>query len=54
MKKKPVKIRLIRKVANVYILSFPTLNISLTVNDYFYYKMLHNTEEYEFVNTKVA
>jgi hypothetical protein len=52
MKKKPVKIKLVRKVANVYVLLFPKLNISLTVNEYFYQKMLRNSEEYEFMNSK--
>ena len=45
MKNKPVKIRLIRKVANVYVLLFPVLNISLTVNKYYYNKMLHHIDE---------
>jgi hypothetical protein len=54
MKNRPVKIRLIRKVANVYVLLFPKLNISLTVNEYYYQKMRHDTDEYEFVQSKIA
>jgi hypothetical protein len=54
MKKIPVKIKLIRKVANVYVLLFPKLNISLTVNEYYYQKMLGNSDDYEFIQHKVA
>lgn len=54
MKNKPVKIKLVRKVANVYVLLFPRLDISLTVNEYYYQKMRHNTDEYEFIQSKVA
>ena len=49
MRNKPVKIKLIRKVANVYVLLFTKLNISLTVNEYYYQKMLHTPEEYQFI-----
>jgi hypothetical protein len=52
MKNKPIEIKLIRKVANVYVLLFPKLNISLTVNEYYYQKMLQNSDEYEFTNLK--
>ena len=53
MKNSPVKIKLVRKVANIYVLLFTELNISLTVNNYYYHRMLQNTDEYEFVNLKV-
>ncbi len=52
MKNKPVKIRLIRKVANVYVLLFTNLNISLTVNEFYYQKMLRSPDEYEFVQSQ--
>ena len=54
MKNKPVKIKLVRKVANVYVLLFPKLDISLTVNEYYYQKMLHSPDEYEFIQSQVA
>mgnify|MGYP005992916607 CR=1 FL=1 len=52
MKNRPVQIRLIRKVANVYVLLFPRINISLTVNEYYYQKMLRTPDEYEFIESQ--
>lgn len=49
MKNEPVKIRMIRKVANVYVLLFLNMNISLTVNEYYYQKMLLTPDEYQFI-----
>ncbi len=54
MKNTPVKIKLVRKVANVYVLLFPRLDISLTVNEYYYQKMRHSPDEYEFISSQVA
>lgn len=54
MKNKPVKIQLIRKVANIYVLLFPKLNITLTVNEFYYNKMLNNTDDYLFIKTNAA
>jgi len=54
MKNKPVKIKVVRKVANVYVLRFPKLDISLTVNEYFYQKMRRHPDEYEFIQSQVA
>jgi hypothetical protein len=50
MKNKPIKIQLKRKVKSVYVLFFPFMNISLTVNEYYYKQLLNNTKEYEFIN----
>ena len=52
MKNTPVKIKLVRKVAKVYVLLFLEINISLTVNEFYYQKMLQNSEEYEFINSR--
>ena len=54
MKNKPVKIKLVRKVANVYVLLFPRLDISLTVNESNYQRMRHSPDEYEFIQSQVA
>lgn len=54
MKNTPVKIKLVKKIANVYVLIFPKLSISLTVNKNCYQRMLNNPEKYEFTNTNIT
>ncbi len=50
MKSNPVKIQIVKKIDNVYVLYFPTMNITLTVNKYYYQRMLNSTEEFQFIN----
>lgn len=47
MKNSPIKVKLIEKKGNSYLIQFPNLKIPVTVNDNLYQKMLHSTM-YEF------
>lgn len=50
MKIKPIKVRIVGRMGDIYQIQFPNLKIPVTVNENLYNKMLHSSE-YQFISS---